>query len=241
MDQRLFWTALTRFHDWSDKGFARHMIERATEAGAIGELEWISTKPGEKRPAKIDHRSGIPEFVIGRAKPQRKSKIISFDAGGTKPFEWKLSLHLPPFLPDAKRVWGFGTIAIETSRELFSGAERSGHLIDAFLATHTPDNTEYACIHPYARLQAMRDTVYRNAVTVTPMFAGVYWANFLGPGHIDQFDRDKLADLSAYKLEWRGARGLFIIMSPDIADADSAAVESSMQRMTGIFRSALAA
>ena len=130
-------------------------------------------------------------------------------------------------------------IGIEFDLAGFASDERSAALIEAFLDTHTPTDTEYACIHPYERLQRMRDTVYKPPVTVTPMFAGVYWANFLGAGHIDQFDHDKLSRLDGYKVKWVDSRGLFLIVSSRITDAESAETEAKMQQLTDLFRGAL--
>jgi hypothetical protein len=239
MSNRLFWTALSRFHDWSDKEFPLRMINGAVSVGAIGSAEWVSMEPGKRQNIHIDYLDRLGEQLLSLARPDRQNKIITLNAGGSSPSPWSLTVFIPPFVPEAGRLWGYSVVGIEFERAIFESSERSQALIQAFMETHTPDDTEYACIHPYARLQAMRDTIYKPPLTVTPMFAGVYWANFLGPGQLTQFDISRLCPLSAYIVKWLDHEALFLIITPNVADADSQQVEKEMLCLTAEFRHAL--
>src|SRR5262249_40583637 len=147
--------------------------------------------------------------------------------------------HLPPFVASDQRVWGYGVVSLLFHASAFFTIERSAELIDAFMRTHTSEDTEYACIHPYARLQTLRNTTYKHPVTFTPMLAGVFWANFLGPGQLEMFDLKRLRNITCYRVEWIDDRGLSLIVSSNLADAETPETENNMERLTSVFRNAL--
>ncbi len=130
-------------------------------------------------------------------------------------------------------------VNLEFPRAPFAPEARSAELADAFARTHGPDDTEWACIHPARRWTTLRADLYEVPVTIAPMFAGVFWADFLGPGHLELFDPAKLRGLEAHRVERRGDRGLLLVVSPSLADADSPATEREMERLTERFRAAL--
>lgn len=239
MPDRIFWSALSRFHDWSDKKFPVRMLSQALEVKAIGPVEWVSVQNGQRRSIRIDDFDHFAERLFELAKPDPKHKIISLQAGGTSPAPWTITAHLPPFVASEKRAWGYGAISLLFDPAVFATVERSTELIHAFLHTHTPDDTEYACIHPYARLQVLRNTIYKTPVTFTPMLAGIFWTNFLGPGQLDLFDIGRLKALKTYRVEWIDDRGLFVIVTPDLADVERPETEKEMERVTFEFRGAL--
>jgi hypothetical protein len=119
------------------------------------------------------------------------------------------------------------------------GPEYSADLIEMFKGVHSPDDTEFACIHPYVRLLQLAAVGYAPPLVFAPMFAGVYWANFLGPGHLDKFDVERLRGLSAYLVEFVGDEGLFLVASPRVDEATGEQAEREMRRLTDEFRRAL--
>jgi hypothetical protein len=119
------------------------------------------------------------------------------------------------------------------------GAEELEGLVDAFFELHTPANTEYAVLHPYDHWVRFADQAYDNPVTIGPMFQGVFWTNFLGPGHIEEFDREKLADLPAYRVEWVPGPALRLVVHRDPRDCAKPEVEARYLELTERFRSAL--
>jgi len=56
----------------------------------------------------------------------------------------------------------------------------------------------------------LRAGPYQPAVTTGIAFAGVAWANFLGPGHLEDFDRTLFEFGDDFTAQWRGEEGLFV-------------------------------
>jgi hypothetical protein len=102
---------------------------------------------------------------------------------------------------------------LESSR--LAGWRAAAALLDAFVVVHTPDDTEYAVIHPYDHWSDFAGIHYERAVTIGPMFRGMFWATDLGPGHLDEFDATKLQDLDAHRVEWWDDRALLIVATAD--------------------------
>ncbi len=237
MAERIFWTGVSRFHDWSDKAFLGRILGSACEEGVLESLDWVSHQPGQRQTLHVEDPLQVPTRILEFAKPGPDSEIIFLEAGGSAPAPWTLTTQLPPFLPAHDRVWGYGIVSLLFESQ---GSALSARLIKAFLKTHSPENTEYACIHPYLHMHTLRDSIYKSPVTFVPMFSGVFWANFLGPGHIDLFDKRQLQNMQGYLTKWTDdGRGLFLIMSENIADVQSSQMADELKRLTDQFRKAL--
>ena len=126
-------------------------------------------------------------------------------------------------------------------RALVSDPSQSQALLNAFMDLHTPKNTEYAVIHPYQHWVDFADQHYETPVTITPMFKGVFWANFLGSGHLQEFDSDAIKGLTTVETIWLDSEGLFFVTAPTIKDSDKPKTEQEMLRLTDHFRTALSA
>jgi hypothetical protein len=136
-------------------------------------------------------------------------------------------------------VDGISIAALVFDGERFADHQQSASLARAFRAVHGPDSTEYAGIHWYERWTDLSDSVYSPAVTYTPMFCGVMWANFLGPGHIEQFDRAMLtSSLPSQNCTWIDGRGLFLIAPASLAEIKAPDAEARLFALTDIFRAA---
>lgn len=235
----VLWRCASRFHDWADLEFPRRLMNEAASAGIIGPPEWLELDPrGPRLPVQAaDPPRSCAELFAGAA---ANSPPRYFHAGGGAPHEWTLSTGVSPFDPEAGRVDGYNMLDIRFPRAPFETPPRSAVLLDCFARTHTPADTEFAAVHPSRRWEQLRNSLYGVAVTYDPMFAGVLWANFLGPGHVEQFDPAALASLSAYKVERVGERGLFVFVTSDIAEAETPSAEREMLRLTEIFRRARA-
>lgn len=127
-----------------------------------------------------------------------------------------------------------GVVALVFDQRAFEDGPGSERLWRAFRAAHAPENTEYAGIHPYDRWEQLSVTTYSPAITYGPMFDGAVWANFLGPGHVEQFDRAALGDVKA---EWLD-RGVFFRDKATLGEAASQATEARLRAVTDSFRRA---
>ncbi len=236
---QLHWSGATRYHDWFAKPriAPRRMLSQAQQAGLIGSVDWVAVGPDDKR-EEVEHDESVLESLLDRS--VRRGLSYRCAAGGAKPLPWQMNLLLFPFQKSLGQVRGYNILNLWFDAEAFPGPDGSDALAQAFQTIHTPDDTEFAFIHPYERWSELSDALggrYGDPVTIGPMFSGVYWAIFLGREHLALFDGSRLRDLQSYKVAWTGDDGLFIRVSRDIADATSTAVEEEMFRLTGLFRS----
>lgn len=236
---RLLWSALTGFHDWSagDRAPLRELIQQARQAGLVGEID-RGADTNDKSVSSPDGESILEKLLAGKAK---RNLSYRFEVGGERPRPWQLNVLLARWNEEDARLRGYNNFRLSFESAGFAGAAGSDRLIDAFRAMHTPQNTEFASIHPYERWGALTNIhgPYEEPLTIGPMFAGVSWASFLGPQHLKYFDEAKLKSLSTYRFELRPGQSLFMQVSPDVAQATSPEVEAEMFRLTDAFRAAL--
>lgn len=238
MPDRITWKGTSSVHDWRDGRFFSSLVERAGDLGLIGPATWGQVGwEGDPEEYRIES----PEQLV----PNLLSSVAFGDemafwkAGGEAPRPWSVTLAASPFEEGIQAVRGLNVISLDFDRSLVATPPRSRELADAFTSVHSPENTEYAFIHPANHFDDLGEEHYEVPVTIGPMFRGVLWATFLGPGHLDQFDRDRLAALSAYRTEWVDRRGLFLLTAPDINQVEEPAAEAELLRLTELFRAAL--
>jgi hypothetical protein len=236
MVETLLWKSATRFHDWKDGQFVAKLLGRAVNAGILERVDWFTTEAGgDRKTVRIDGEA-LPAELFGRVR--KRARVGYLEAGGDRPAPWSLQLLLPPYAAEDKQVIGVGLVSLVFEGARFEDPAGSARLADTFKAVHTPDNTEYAGLHWYDRWERLNHTVYQQAVTYSPMFAGVVWANFFGRGHFEQFDRAPLAALPADDVTWIDERGLFLVMKLSLAEARSEPAEKRFALLTDIFRKA---
>ena len=149
---------------------------------------------------------------------------------------WEIYANVYPFDEESGWVDGMNNFFLTFDR---SRATDSKALAEAFFETSAPGDVEYAMIHPWDHWSALSSGPYDVPVTVNIQFRGVSWATFLGPGHLDEFDRSKLKDLEAHEVNWVDDKGLFVLAVPDLADADKKETEPLLEGLTERFRKAL--
>lgn len=205
----VLWKANSSRHDWRGGAPLRRLVDAAARLGLIGSPERIEDEPG-------------------------KAAEVTF--AGDDPAPWEIFWNVYPF--DAGEGWvdGLNTLWFTFDRSLVPD---SGALLESFFAVHAPEDTEYAVIHPYDHWSDFADANYQVPVTINLSFRGVFWANFLGPGHVEEFDAEKLRGLDAHEVRWLDDKGLFVIATPDLASADAPSSEPVLIRLTERFRSAL--
>jgi hypothetical protein len=168
-----------------------------------------------------------------------QGRVAELTIGGSDPAPWELFWNVYPF--DAAGDWvdGLNTLWLTFDRSRIRDRTQSAVLLDEFFTVHQPRDTEYAVLHPYAHWADFTDKYYEVPVTINLQFKGIFWANFLGPGHLDEFDRTKLGNLDAHQARWIDDNGLFVITTPDLAFADTPDSEGELLRLTQRFRDAL--
>lgn len=237
---KLHCSGVTSFHNWYDlqKTIPQQLIHLATQAGMIGEIDWIAKSDDKKKEVQQSESTWIDLLMH---KP-RRTQIFRIGAGGEKPSPWKMVMALFPFDTSRNRAEGANIANFWFDSKTFPGKEGSDRLIQAFRTMFPPEHTDFAMIHPYEHYMDLSDMTkdgpYERPITKGHTFSGVYWAIFLGRHHLEYFDRSKLQDLDCYRLEWMGDEGLFLQVSPEITKAPAKKVEKEMLRLTEIFRSA---
>jgi hypothetical protein len=224
----ILWRTASRFHDWMQGDVLRTFLERWLRDGVIGVPETIETNEKEK-PFAASTGTVVDKLL---AIPIDKRGFRSFAAKGNEPHPWWVSVWIPPYDAEVKRNDGYGMINLFLPRAAFAGRARSELLLNAFELLYTPDNCEFAGIHPEHHLGKLQMKEYETALTVGPMFAGMFWANFLGPGHVERFRPEVIDALPVFRRKWIGSKGVFLIASEDVATADSPENERKLVAMT---------
>lgn len=234
----IHWNCATRYHDWFGASLAvpKMMINQFYDAGLIGKLEWVELGIHNKRATVDSAAQMLTDFLD--FKPKRND-LYRVAAGGHEPFKWKLTIGLFPFDKSLKMVKGYNIFNLWFEKQAFSIPSQSESLFTLFKKVNLIQNTEFAFIHPYHRWIELIDPFYgyyKEPVTFIPMFSGVPWAAFFGPDHLKYFDLSKLKEIEAYQIEWVNSSGLYIRVSPNIADAVTEPVEKKMIQLTEFFR-----
>ena len=230
------WRCITSRHDWNDGSFFGHFLDTAADAGTIDKTSWVRIGYSGRR-----RKAVISPDALGARLRELVGDADSYDveAGGRVPTEWSLTARVDGWRADAAEVDGMSMIQIDFSGHKFTHGEGSQRLRDAFCQAHSPETTEYAAIHPWEPWMHLRAGVYQPAVTTGIAFAGVAWANFLGPGHIEDFARDRLEFGDGFTTEWRGEDGLFVFAEADLDEARSSGdVEEQLISLTKMFQRA---
>lgn len=237
MEDTLIWRSSSRAHDWRTGAFLAHLLDAAAGEGLIGPTEWLERRLAGSRKAQRIEPGALAERLMSTAEP---SVRVLAAAGGSDPHPWSVSAVVFPWDDARGRAEGYSIITLELDRAAGEGQAGSRRLRDAFLHAHDAGNTEAAYLHSFKRWDVLAAEVYLPPLVTVPTFAGVFWANFLGPGHLDQFDASRLGDLSASTVKWvDGGRGLFIIATGEVAQSETAEGEAELRRLTEEMRAAL--
>jgi len=227
------WRCVTFCHDWRDGSFLEHVLTVAAGVGAIDEATWVQRGyNGRRRKAAL----GVEELGARLRELAGDADGYHIEAGGKASAHWSLTVHVDGWRADAAEVDGMSMIQIDFPGAEFAHGEGSQRLRGAFRQAHSPETTEYAAIHPWEPWVHLRAGPYQPAVTTGIAFAGVAWANFLGPGHIEDFDRARLDVRDGFTAEWRGEDGLFVFAVADLDEARSSGeVEEQLVSLTKMF------
>ncbi len=235
---KVLWKANSSRHDWREGAPLVRLLAAAGRLGLTGAVSWI--RPDADRdpePAAIPAGPGLPERLRAAARP--RGGIIDFAAGGEDPAPWEVFWNVYRYDAQEAAVSGINTLWLTFERQRVGGSERSRQLLAEFFDLHRPEDTEYAVLHPYDHWIDLADLHYEVPVTITPMFQGAFWANFLGLGHLGEFDLDRLAGFASHEVRWLERDGVFFVTAPDLDRADGAEAEAEMLRVTELFRQAL--
>lgn len=234
----VLWRATTSRHDWRDGEPLKRLLRAANRLGLLG-------APAEARELRGRARGLVgvaPEDLTAAllaARPDR-SGVVDVLVHGNEPAPWELAWNVYPL--DAASGWvsGLSSLWFRFDRSRIPDRAASDALLASFFEVERAEDTEYAVLHPYEHWSDFADPRYDEApITNGLQFKGAFWSNFLGPGHLDEFDLAKLRDLEAHAVKWIDHRGLFVIASPDLDTADAPAGEPELLRLTALFRDAL--
>lgn len=238
---QIHWSGATRFHDWAREGRAvpREMLARARSYGLIGEVDWTEVGIDDNRQRASEGFDSLDRLVRKSAFAGDSLRIA---AGGSKPNEWETALVISPFDRSLGQNRRFNVFNLWFDSEAYSEDPGSDTLAEALAKIHTPDNTEFAFIHPYQRWSELSDVLdgqYQDPLTIGPMFSGVYWSIFLDKHHLQFFDVPNLGELDAFEVRRMDDNGLYLRVCRNISDATKDHVECDMFRLTEQFRNAL--
>ncbi len=238
----LHWSAATRFHDWfdADLTFPNWVVKKLEESNLIGEVDWVEYGFEDKKLDVAGSGNHLQEYL-----KQKKSKkqFLQFTAGGSVNGKWKISIGLSKFNEQIQQVLGYNIINFWFSLENGYHADDSKQIIEIFKMLHSDKNTEFAFMHPWERVHELTDFAksgpYTDPITISPMFSGVYWVNFLGAKHLEFFELKELKRIDSPYFEWIGEDSLLIILTSDYRDSLNPDVEKEMFSLTQKFKECL--
>jgi hypothetical protein len=221
----MLWRNATRVHDWRNLEMPLTILETWISLGLVTDAEWVEEANGRAR------KSSIPSGKLGetiRAQPAGVDDHVSVRMGGSSPREWRLMCLIFP------KTAGMSifNLTVSYDENLHIGSE----VANAFLDLYSPDTADAAFIHADPQWTRLASGPYKPPLVTTPTFAGVFWANYLGPGHLNEFSVPKLKAIETHRTEWRDDQGMFLITAATLEEALSPAGETELQRLTDSFR-----
>ncbi|HEX8391354.1 MAG TPA: hypothetical protein VF665_03265 [Longimicrobium sp.] len=236
----LIWRSATRVHEWLHGDFPDRLLAVAREAGVMGRADRMEASTlTSTRPRKLKESDVAAALAAERAADRGS---VHLSAWGSEPRPWSAFITLFPVDEGTGRVAGISIINLHPPAADWAGERASAALMRAFRAAHSPDDTEFAEIHPWEHLRRLRDGAHRDPLVNSPMLTGATWAAFLGPAHLAEFDLDRLRPVAAtaWRHEWvDGDRGLFLFAGPDVGAMETAEGEAEIARLTEALRGAL--
>lgn len=237
--QKVLWRTTASRSDWSGGEPLRRVIDIAARLGLIGPPGWVDPESESTR-SVLGAKPGdeLAKAILAAAQPDGGGVALAL--GGDDPAPWKIFWNLYPFDSGSGWVDGMNNLFFTFDRSRVPDRKASDALAEAFFDACAHGDVEYAMIHPSDHWSSFADERYDPPVTINIQFQGVFWANFLGPGHIEEFDLAKLRDLKeAHEVRWIGGKGLLVIATPDLATADAPESEPVLLRLNERFRKAL--
>lgn len=220
------WRNATRVHNWRNLEMPLRILETWISLGLVTPAEWMEGANSRTRKAAIPVDK-LAETI--RTQPSGTDGRLSIRIGGSNPREWTLTCLLFP------RNVGMSifNLTLAYDDELRIGDD----VADAFFDLYSPDTADAAFIYADPQWTRLATGPYKPPLVTTPTFAGVFWANYLGPGHLDEFSMLKLKATQAYRTKWYD-NGMFLISAPTLADALKPEGQNELIRLTDAFRAA---
>ena len=221
----LIWRNATRTHNWMDLEIPVRVLETWLSLGLVTHADWIEGRSGRPRKVSIAPNDLATQL---RKQPVGKDNSILFRVGGGNPHPWAVTAFI---FPATAGMSLFNLRLDYDEKEAFPPMQ-------GFVDIYTPDMVDAAIVHADPQWTLLAGGPYKPPLVTTPTFAGVFWANFIGPGHLAEFDIAKLQSIQAYRTKWCGEAGVSVVSTPTLEDALTAEGEKELLRLTAAFRAA---
>lgn len=239
MNNSILWRVSTRQHNWRNGRFLEVFLQQAIALQLIGPATWQKIGiHGKEKAVALANPLTILENLPMPKKDEPPNSYI--EIGGVEPVPWTLKLSVSLVDEASQELKNLNMLWLFFDRQWLTRPKASQTLIDAFLRIQGPGNSEYAFIHPYDHWLDWGDRAYKRAVTTGSFFKGVFWANFLGPGHLEQFEPSQLQKLPALHAQWDDGFTAFAWwVVDDVLQAETTAVEPLLAQLTEYCRQSL--
>lgn len=231
MKDSILWRSATTVHDWNDGKFVQTLLDRASALQLLGPVTWcqngIRSKP---RKMQLASASELVDKLTSPLPGEPAQRYL--EAGGEQPTPWSLKLSIAPFNEATGRSTGPSYLWLFFAKSAVA-AVGADALAQACQEVNTQENTEYAFVHDYDHWLVFSDEYYEIPLTIDPMFKGVFWWNAIGPGHLQEFDLQKLPVESA------NGDILYLRAFDDVLNAGDSESELAARRLTEVFRAAM--
>ncbi|GJD64354.1 hypothetical protein [Methylobacterium frigidaeris] len=229
------WRVATHVHDWLGGDALRALLGGWAKHGLIGRPSEFEVGDDDD-PWIVEDAETLADAIL--RVPRNRAGGVSGRMRGDQPRPWGLSFILAAFDTQGGRTEGYSIVNLNLPRG--ESERNSAALLNCFEELCRPDRCEYASIHPRLRAEELRMFAYTPPLTIAPMFAGLFWANFLGPGTIEAFDVGAIDSLAVARRRWFGDRGVAIVVTEDIASICTPKGEKRLIALTDQLRAAVA-
>jgi hypothetical protein len=225
------WRIATRRHDWLDGALLGTFLRRWTATGLIGRPDRLEAGDEDEH-WPVEEGEPLAETILRI--PRDEDGGLSCVMRGREPKLWWMSVVLSGFDAERGRTTSYSMINLNLPRR--DCEEMDATLLDLFEELHRPDSCDYASIHPEHHAEILRLRAFVPALTITPMFAGFLWANFLGPGIVERFSPETIDRLDVARRRWFDTSGVLIAVSEDLSSIDSRPWECRLIELTELMR-----
>ena len=219
------WRAYTGEHDWWSDDSIHALLALWHELGILGdevELAAHFTFSGSAKPIGTVATSDVVDTVRERMSRRKKTPLhCHFELSTNEPRHASVAVNLMRFDPSTYEDAGFvyrATLRFDAV-DYREDRTRADALWKAFRRHHSSKNTGVALIHPEAALFRIDGPNHRRLSFAWPALC---WANFVGPGHSEQF-RLRDVELDGATLQRRGADH-WLRLCDDIWDTEDKAI-----------------
>lgn len=209
------------------------LLQQLYSKRLIKDVDWVQRKY-ELKPEPVHRIPVIAYDDLFKLAIVEKNGMINF-LFGNKDQQWEILWNTYSFNKEDGRIEGINTFFLKINclpEEIDSTSKKLAEILEFLF---DPILIEYGIVHFYKEW-VLDETV---PITIGPMFRAVYWINFLGTDHLNEFDIGKLKFLYAENIKWYADKGLSFDLCKNLSEVNDPAIQSRREKLNNFFKDAI--